>query len=154
MLRAVPTTVTDDYDAGHLVEYQKARMQPWRSRIETCSLMKRVGNVPGRSVLDVACGEGHFTRLLRLAGAAQVVAIDISERMIELARAQESAEPLGIEYRVEDVRDPAPGEDFDLVAAAWLLVFAHDRAELTRMRAGLASRLRPGGRFVTIAGNP
>ena len=47
--------------------------------------------------------------MLRNAGAVDVVGIDISERMIELAREQEARQPLGIEYRVEDARAVAEG---------------------------------------------
>jgi toxoflavin synthase len=105
-------------------------------------------------VLDVACGEGHFTRMLRNAGAAEVVGVDISERMIDLAREQEARQPLGIEYRVEDAKAVAGQADFDLVVGVWLLVYAQTRAELAQMCRGLASRLSPGGRFVTVVGNP
>lgn len=105
-------------------------------------------------MLDVACGEGHYTRILRKAGAAEVVGIDISDRMIELAREQEARQLLGIEYRVEDARIVAGQPDFDLVVSAWLLAYARTRAELVQMCRGLASRLRPGGRFVTVTTNP
>lgn len=147
--------MTIDYNLGHIAEqFKEAKAQPWRARVETYSFMKRIGNLSDKKVLDVACGEGHFTRLLRRSGATEVVGLDISERMVELARAQEADDPLGIEYRVGDVCDFVQQEDFDLVVAAWLLVYAHDRAELARMCQGLASRLRPGGRFVTITVNP
>lgn len=135
-------------------QYKKAKEQPWRARIETHSFMKLIGDLRGKAVLDVACGEGHFTRKLRKAGAAAVTGVDISERMIELARAQEASDPLGINYRVEDARVAGPQEDFDLAVSAWLLVYCRDRAELARMCQGLARRLKPGGRFVTFTTNP
>jgi toxoflavin synthase len=144
-----------DYNENRIAEqYQKARAQPWRSHAEAYSFMKLIGDVEGKRVLDVACGEGNFTRMLRKAGAAEVVGIDISERMIELAREQETRQPLGIEYRVEDARTAAKHADFDLVVGAWLLVYAQTRAELVQMCRGLASRLRSSGRLVTIVGNP
>jgi ubiquinone/menaquinone biosynthesis C-methylase UbiE len=144
-----------DYNENRIAEqYQQAKAHSWRSHAETHSFMKLIGDVGGKSVLDVACGEGHFTRLLRNAGAAEVVGIDISERMIELAREQEARQPLGIEYRVEDARALAGHADFDLVVGAWLLVYAQTRAELVQMCRGLASRLRSGGRLVTLINNP
>ncbi|MGH7813435.1 MAG: class I SAM-dependent methyltransferase [Candidatus Binataceae bacterium] len=147
--------MTTDYNEGHVAEqYKKAKEQPWRSRVETYSLMKLIGDLKGKKVMDAACGEGHLTRLLAQAGAAKVTGFDISERMIELARAQEAKSPMGIEYLVEDGRTVVPQQDFDLVAAAWLLVYAHDRAELARMCRGMASRLKSGGRFVTFTTNP
>jgi SAM-dependent methyltransferase len=147
--------MTTNYDHGRAAElYRKAKEQPWRSRIESYSFMKRIGDLAGRDVLDVACGEGHYTRKLRQAGAARVVGVDLSERMIELAKAQEGAAPLGVEYRVEDARAIAGAQEFDLVVAAWLLVYARDRTELASMCRGLSSRLRPGGRLVTLIINP
>lgn len=144
-----------DYNENRIAEqYQQAKAQSWRAHAETYSFMKLVGDVERKKVLDVACGEGHFTRLLRNAGASEVVGIDISERMIELAREQETRHPLGVEYRVEDARSVAEHPDFDLVVGAWLLVYAQTRAELVQMCTGLASRLKPGGRLVTIVNNP
>ncbi len=148
-------TMVTDYNQSRTAErYQQAKAQPWRSRVETYSFLNLVGDVKEKKVLDVACGEGHFTRMLRNAGAAEVVGIDISERMIELAREQEARRPLGIEYRVEDARIALGQTDFDLVVSAWLLVYARSRAELVEMCRGLASRLSAGGRLVTIINNP
>ncbi|MGD9645177.1 MAG: class I SAM-dependent methyltransferase [Pirellulales bacterium] len=147
--------MTIDYNQGQIAEqYQQAKEQPWRERTETYSFLKLIGDLRGKSVVDIACGEGHFTRLLRQAGAARVVGVDISERMIELARAQEAADPLGIEYRVGDARAIVPRQDFDLAVSAWLLVYAHDRRELGEMCRGLACWVRAGGRFVTFTTNP
>lgn len=144
-----------DYDAGRVAEqYKQAKEQPWRFRVEEYSLMKLLGDLRDKRVVDVACGEGYFTRRLRQAGAAQVLGFDVSERMIELARTQEVTHPLGIEYRVEDACTVAPPQDFDLAVSAWLLVYARDRAELARICRGLAGWLRPGGRFVTVTTNP
>jgi len=144
-----------DYNESRIAEqYRQARAHSRRSHAETYSLMNLVGDVAGKNVLDVACGEGHFTRLLRKAGAAKAVGVDISERMIDLAHEQETCHPLGIEYRVEDARAVAANADFDLVVAAWLLVYAQTRAELVQMCAGLFSRLKSGGRLVTVVNNP
>ncbi|MCH9668092.1 MAG: class I SAM-dependent methyltransferase [Actinomycetia bacterium] len=144
-----------DYDDGHIAEqYQEAKTQAWRERIETYSFLKHIGEVHGKKILDVACGEGHFTRLLGRAGAAQVTGLDISERMIALAREQESQEPLGIEYVVADARSIVPQQDYDIVVCAWLLVYAQDRVELAQMCRGLACRVKPGGRVVAVTVNP
>ena len=135
-------------------QYKKAKEQPWRARTELYSMMNLIGDLTGKKVIDVACGEGWLTRELRKAGASQVIGVDISEEMIELARWQEAGEPLGIEYRVEDARATGSQQDFDLCVSNWLLVYARDRAELGVMCRGLANRIKPGGRFVTLITNP
>ncbi len=145
--------MTTDYDA--IAErYRRAKQQPWRSFIESFTLLGLAGDLTGQSVVDLACGEGFYTRLLRNHGAARVVGVDLSEAMIRLARAEEAAHPLGIDYLVGDGRDLHLPEEFDQAFAAYLLNYARDRAELGAMCQGVARCLRPGGRFVTANSNP
>ncbi len=106
------------------------------------------------SVLDLACGEGHYTRLLKQGGADRVSGVDLSPRMIALAREAEQREPLGIDYLVGDVLDLDPPERFDIVAAAYLLNYASSRQELRAMCEAIARALKPGGRFVTVNTRP
>jgi 2-polyprenyl-3-methyl-5-hydroxy-6-metoxy-1,4-benzoquinol methylase len=135
-------------------QYQRAKLQPWRTHIERYTLLRLVGDVAGKAVIDLACGEGYYTRELRRQGAARVVGVDLSPAMIELAEAEEARWPLGVEYRVGDVRAlDAPGE-FDLAFAAYLLNYAHTAEELTQMCRAVSAALRPGGRFVTANSNP
>ncbi|MEW6036656.1 MAG: class I SAM-dependent methyltransferase [Pseudomonadota bacterium] len=82
--------------------YKRAKLQPWRNCIEAFTLLDLIGNLSGQAVVDVACGEGFYTRRLRAQGAARVLGVDLSERMVELAREQEAEQPLGIDYRVGD----------------------------------------------------
>ena len=145
--------MTTDYDA--IAErYRRAKQQPWRSFIESFTLMELIGDLTGLSVVDLACGEGFYTRRLRLQGAARVVGVDLSEGMIDLARAEESAHPLRIDYFVQDGRSLKLDEDFALAVAAYLLNYARDRDELAAMCRGVAGCLKPGGRFVTANTNP
>ncbi|HSA84665.1 MAG TPA: class I SAM-dependent methyltransferase [Nitrospira sp.] len=135
-------------------QYKQCKEHPWRSRIETYSILKRLGNIEGKKVLDVACGEGFYTRKLRHSGAGEVVGIDLSEAMIRLALDHESRAPLGITYRVEDACTKAVRQECDLAVSAWLLVYARNQSELLSMCHGIASRVKPGGRFITFTGNP
>src|SRR5690242_20566245 len=108
-----------DYDAI-AGQYRQAKRQAWRTFLESYTLLELAGDLAGRSVLDLACGEGFYTRKLRQRGAARVVGLDLSEGMIALAQAEEARAPLGIDYRVGDGRDFEPGEPFDLALAAYL----------------------------------
>ena len=69
---------------------------------ERYTLFRMVGPVEGQRVMDLACGSGFYTRLLKQRGAAQVVGVDISPEMIRLASQREQVEPLGITYQVGD----------------------------------------------------
>src|SRR3954453_23146304 len=80
-------------------QYQRAKLQPWRTHVERYTLLRLAGDVAGKAVIDLACGEGYYTRELRRRGAARVVGVDLSHGMIALAEAEEARQPLGVEYR-------------------------------------------------------
>jgi SAM-dependent methyltransferase len=97
---------------------------------------------PGR-VLEVGSGRGELADRIARETAAEVVAIDQSERMVELARG------LGVDARVGDVQTlPFDARSFDCAVAAWMLYHVPD---LDRGLAELARVLRPGGRLVAVA---
>ena len=135
-------------------QYKRSKEQPWRTFIECFTLNELIGDPWGMAVLDVACGEGFYSRMLRQRGALRVRGVDLSQGMIELAREQESRQQLGIEYVVGDARELTESREFDLVVAAYLLNYARNRHELEAMAGGIARSLKPGGRFVTVNCNP
>jgi len=144
-----------DTDYDRIAEqYKRAKLQPWRTHIERYTLLRLAGDVAGKAVIDLACGEGYYTRALREQGAARIIGVDLSRAMIGLAEAEETRRPLGIEYLVGDVRTLEEVGQFDLVFAAYLLNYAHTAEELTQMCRTVARALRPGGRFVTANSNP
>ena len=110
--------MTTDYDLI-TTEYQRSKLQPWRRYAEGSLLFDLAGDLSGKKVLDLACGEGFYTRMIRLRGATRVVGVDLSAGMIDLARQQEASQPTGIDYRNHDVCDLALDETFDLVMAAY-----------------------------------
>lgn len=135
-------------------QYKRSKQTPWRAHIECFTLLDLIGNITGQSVLDVACGEGFYTRLLRHRGAATATGVDLSEGMVALARKQEAQSPLGIEYLVGDGRNLQFEGTHDLVLAAYLLNYAADRQELTAMCRSIGRSLKPGGRFVAVNSSP
>jgi SAM-dependent methyltransferase len=142
------------YD-GIATQYRQSKRSPLRRHVEAPSFLGWVGDVRGASVLELACGEGHYTRRLHELGAARVLALDISPAMIALA--ESAGVPAGVEYRVADAAAlPALAVlgQFDLACAAYLLHYARDVDELRRMCAGIARQLPPGARFVTLNENP
>ena len=56
--------------------------------------MNLVGDLAGKAVVDVACGAGLHADSSRR-GAEKVTGLDLSPKMIELARNREAREPLG-----------------------------------------------------------
>jgi hypothetical protein len=56
--------MTTDYDAITR-EYQRSKQQPWRHYVECFTLFELIGDLSGKAVLDLACGEGYYTRQLK-----------------------------------------------------------------------------------------
>lgn len=133
--------------------YSESKQLPFREYIERHTLFELLGDLAGKTVLDLACGDGFYTRLLRQAGAGQVAGVDISAAMIELAEAEERRHPLGIAYLHADVATLEPGEPVDLVAAVYLLNYARTPEQLMRFCQVCHDALRPGGRLVGVNNN-
>jgi SAM-dependent methyltransferase len=123
-------------------------------RAERYTFFRMVGALDGKSVLDLACGFGFYTRLLKQHGAAQVIGIDISPEMIRLANQQEQAEPLSITYRVGDAVTLPQMGPFDLVTAVYLLDYATSKELLRGMFQSAYANLVAGGCFVAYTMDP
>ena len=114
-------------------EYAASKLLPWRLQVEQPTLFGLIGDVRGKAVLDLACGDGIYARQLADRGASRVHGVDLSPGMIELARKAEAAQSRGIAYSVCDAADVRGLEGFDVVMAAYLFNYAQDRVQLRRM---------------------
>ncbi len=104
-----------------------------------------LGDVRGQRVLSLACGQGRDARLLASLGAV-VTGLDVSEAMLESARARERARPLGIGYVQDDAQEPGlPDASFDGVVCHMALM---DIPSLPRTIASVGRVLRAEGWFV------
>ncbi|MCF7920085.1 MAG: class I SAM-dependent methyltransferase [Candidatus Cloacimonetes bacterium] len=107
-------------------------------------MLEACGNINGKKILDCGCGEGRFSRMLAKRGAANVLGIDLCEKMIEAARELKSEAE---EYRIADVQDLSfiQGEEFDLAISYLnqcdLPDFIANTNEVFRI-------LKPGGKFI------
>jgi toxoflavin synthase len=134
-------------------KYQKIHSIPLVEYLRTYTYTNLLGDVAGKSILDLACGEGFYTRLLKKQAVASIVGVDLSLKMIELARLEEEKEPLGIEYINSDVLDIGFIQSFDLVVASFLLNFASTKEQLLKMCQIISTNLKSGGRFITLNNN-
>lgn len=104
----------------------------------------------GASALDLGCGFGWFCRFAAGEGAAEVVGIDVSERMLARARAETSAASVRYEQADLETYEPA-AERFDLIYSS--LAF-HYLADLPAVFGRVQRALKPGGRFVFSVEHP
>ncbi len=111
------------------------------------------GDLDGRSVLDIGCGEGYCARELKRRGAGDYLGVDLSAQMIEAAQHQEQIEPLGIEFRACDVVAFKPDRQFDLCVAVFLFNYLRVE-EMTRVLSMVYDALSPGGEFIFTVPHP
>jgi ubiquinone/menaquinone biosynthesis C-methylase UbiE len=101
----------------------------------------------GKTVLDYGCGYGLIVDRLVERGAREVVGVDISEKLVEEARARAAAAGITDRTRflVADAHDTRlPDSSFDLVLGIAIL----HHLDLDRALKEIRRLLRPGGRAV------
>lgn len=98
----------------------------------------------GKAVLDLGCGYGWHSAYAAQQGAASVLGLDLSARMIDEAKKRNSA-PV-ISYQVCGVEDyDYPPERYDLVVSNLVL---HYIADLDNIYQKVYQTLKPGGVFL------
>jgi len=107
-------------------------------------------DLSGKRIIDLGCGFGWFARWAREVGAASVLGLDLSERMIARAKA-DTSDP-AIEYRIEDLEVVrlAPAA-FDFAYSALAFHYVEDFGRLVRE---VHKALTPGSHFVFTIEHP
>jgi ubiquinone/menaquinone biosynthesis methyltransferase len=139
-VRVLFATIADRYDLiTRLLSYGQDRR--WKRR-----LVAMAAPAPGMLALDLATGTGDIAFRLAAAGA-NVVGLDLTPRMIELARAKAGA-PAAPRFLVGDMLAlPFPAHAFDIVTTGYGLRNVPDLSiaidEIRRV-------LKPGGRVLSL----
>jgi magnesium-protoporphyrin O-methyltransferase len=119
----------------------RATVRAGRERMRGRLLDWLPADLAGRRLLDAGCGTGALA-LAAAARGAEVVAVDLSPRLVALARERLAGEPAAarIELRVGDMLDPALGRFDHVVAMDSLIHYA--TADMAGALASLAGRTR------------
>jgi ubiquinone/menaquinone biosynthesis C-methylase UbiE len=132
-----------------------ARMALYHRHCQDPVIFRTLGELRGKSLLDLACGNGFYTRRFRKeCGADPVVGVDLAPMLIRQAEAAERREPLGIAYRVGDVTTLELDRRFDAVTAIHLLHYLQSEAEIETALRRIHALLRPKCFFTTMIANP
>ena len=131
-------TIADRYDLiTRVLSYGQDRR--WKAR-----LVREARVSPTDVALDVACGTGDIALLIHECGARVVVGLDLTPRMLALARQKGSA----IRYLAGDMCAlPLPAASVDLVTTGYGL---RNVPDLDVAMAEIARVVKPGGRFVSL----
>jgi len=145
------------------VEYRLVENTPAQKYIYDPILERFLSELAtGKRVAVLHCNSGHRARMAKKSGAAEVLGVDVSHRQIHLAREEESAYPLGIEYFMLDpyssdflVDIPEAWiENTDIVLGFFLLDHAMNQRELDLVSKNIHRLLKPGGMFFALSDHP
>jgi SAM-dependent methyltransferase len=107
-----------------LAEHGPGEIWNWESpagKLRWARRVKMIANhlQPGMSVLELGCGAGYFTRELAQSGA-DIVAIDVSPELLEIARSNSSAP--NVRYEIQNAYElNYPNSGFDSIVGSSVL---------------------------------
>jgi SAM-dependent methyltransferase len=131
---------------------QQAQTNPHRIHFIMPFTLKQLGNVSGKIILDLGCGEGGYSRELVRKGAT-VTAIDCAENAIKYCVSKAEEEKIKINYLVRNSNDlyDIAGNSFDTVLSSMMLMDCEDFEgtikEITRV-------LKPNGKLFASVCHP
>lgn len=103
-----------------------------------------------RNIVDLGCGYGWFSRYACQQGAASVLALDVSEKM--LAKAVSLGDDPAIDWQRADLETlQLPLQQYDL---AWSALALHYVEALPALLRNVFAALKPGGQFIFTAEHP
>lgn len=139
-IRDLPGLGPDAY-----ARWRATRVGAITERVERELILDLIGEVRGRRILDVGCGDGDLAVDLAKRGG-DVVGVDASAAMVAAAERRASREQAGAAFEIAAAQDlPFPSASFDIVVAVTILCFVDDAVPVFRE---IARVLRPGGRLV------
>jgi toxoflavin synthase len=139
-------------DFGKIPEYgQYVATDEYRSGLHYPAVIKELGALRGKRILDIGTGNSSFPHLLAKKGAS-VVGYDKSPKQIELARA--CGQSPCIEYVVATPQAFFDRRQFDSATSIMVLPYAENIAELGTFFQSAKQHLVPGGKFVSVTLNP
>ncbi|MFK0273341.1 class I SAM-dependent methyltransferase [Ensifer sp. NPDC090286] len=114
------------------------------------AIRRLLPDLVGSRVVDLGCGYGWFSRHAREAGAAHVLGLDLSEKMIARAKA-DTSDP-AIDYKIADLDQlDMPQASFDFAYSSLAFHYVEDFARLV---ATIHRALVPGAHFVFTIEHP
>lgn len=134
----------DEHLEGSDDSFQKNVIMP--------NLLRIVDPKKGMTMLDVACGQGYFSRAFANNGA-KVIASDISSELVELAKKNPSADSNAVEYHV------APADRLSYAAdssadVATIVLALQNIENLNGTVSEISRALKSNGRFVFVLNHP
>jgi 2-polyprenyl-3-methyl-5-hydroxy-6-metoxy-1,4-benzoquinol methylase len=125
---------------------ERYRASRWWRLFNKEFIFKSMGDLRGKAVLDFGCGEGNLGVQIGSLGA-QVLGIDISPELIDLARRRAELDHVSghVDFQASDILETQPpAESFDFVVCTDAL----HHVDLPRVVGILHRCLKPGGALI------
>lgn len=145
MVSETSTSVLPDLGPDVYAKWRASGIGAITEQLQRRLILTLLGDIRGRNVLDVGCGDGDLAVELWRRGA-NVTGIDASPKMVDAARARAKQEGADISFMVGEAASiPFAPERFDVVVAVTILCFVANAAPVF---SEIARVLRPGGVLV------
>lgn len=142
---AVPACELPDLTPEVYARWRASELGAITERLERRLVLRRIGEVADRAVLEIGCGDGHLAVSLAEMGAS-VRAIDASPAMVSAARELAGVHGTDVDFMVGEAHKlPFPDEVFDIVVAVTILCFVEHAGPVFKE---IARVLKPGGHLV------
>lgn len=131
---------------------QMAQTNPYRIHFIIPFTFKQLGDVSGKTILDLGCGEGGYSRELTRRGAI-VTAVDCSESAIKYCKSKSKEERLEITYHLRNSCDlyDIDNNAFDIVLASMMLMDCEDFEGTVKE---ISRVLKPSGKLFASVCHP
>jgi ubiquinone/menaquinone biosynthesis C-methylase UbiE len=141
-----------DKSADAWLDFVRTGKDHCRYYINNPGMFRMLGNINGKQVLDLACGEGYNSRIMVRKGAI-VTGVDFSKNQIRHAKEKENNNKMSIEYFVQNASRLSRFKDntFDIVACFMAL---QDMNNYRKVVKELKRVLKTDGRFVFAIPHP
>ena len=144
------SSVYDEKDfLGRYLKRRNRKESP-NIAIEEPIVWKLVGDVKGKEILDLGCGDGSFGQKLLAAGAASYTGIEGSAEMAQLATKATASQGGKIETADLELFQ-ANGAEYDLIVSRFVI---HYLSDIGRLFEEVHRSLLPGGKFVFTVQHP
>lgn len=134
------------------VDFVSTGKDYYRDELNNPAMFELLGDIHGKRILDLGCGEGYNSRIMARKGA-KIIGVDFSEKMIDFAIQQEKKKRLGIDYYVLDACNLYifKNNTFDVVACFMALQDIENYQDAVKE---VCRVLRKRGYFVFVIPHP
>lgn len=122
----------------------------FRQHLLNPALLKLLGNVSGKSILDAGCGTGYLSRILARKGA-KMTGVEPTDVLFKYSLTKEKENPLGIHHLQQDLSNFNSEQKFDVVVSNMVFM---DIPEYEKAINNCIASLKSQGIFIFSISHP